>query len=183
MLNIHRLKKDLRLSMREKRDLLDRAWKEDYDKRINEYLVGLVKDKNAKSIHTYLPIGSEINVQPAIDQWLQEGLQVICPKALPARKLSHHVLVSMEELEKGHFGTSHPKGPELETFHADIILVPGLAFDRANNRLGYGSGYYDAFLRANDSFYTLGLAYPFQFMDTIPVNDWDTPLNAIIRLE
>ncbi|MHB1278710.1 MAG: 5-formyltetrahydrofolate cyclo-ligase [Bacteroidia bacterium] len=179
---LHQYKKELRQKMRAQRDALDKEWKKAYDTRMNEYLIGLAKAKNAQSIHTYLPIGSEINIQPAIDHWLNEGLVLICPKALPARKLTHHQLLSMHKLEKGYFGTKHPDGPALEEMHVDLILVPGLAFDRANNRLGYGSGYYDAFLRNEKAAYTAGLAYPFQYIDQVPVTEWDTVLKEIICL-
>lgn len=177
---LHQYKKELRQKMRAQRDALDKEWKKAYDTRMNEYLIGLAEEKKAKTIHTYLPIGSEINVQPAIDHWLAEGIRLICPKALPARKLSHHQLVSMQKLEKGYFGTKHPDGPALEILEADLILVPGLAFDAANNRLGYGSGYYDAFLRIQQTAYSAGLAYPFQFMEEIPTTEWDTRLHEII---
>lgn len=179
---LHRYKKELRQKMRDQRDALDKAWKKAYDTRMNEYLIRLAADKNAKAIHTYLPIGSEVDIQPAIDHWLQEGIMLVCPKALPARKLSHHHLVSMQKLEKGYFGTKHPDGPAIENLRVDLILVPGLAFDTANNRLGYGSGYYDAFLRSEKTAHTAGLAYPFQYMDEIPVNEWDTVLKEIIHL-
>lgn len=178
---LHQYKKELRQKMRAQRDALDKEWKKAYDSRMNEYLIGLTEAKSAKTIHTYLPIGSEINIQPAIDHWLAAGIRLICPKALPARKLSHHRLVSMEKLEKGYFGTKHPDGPALEILQADLILVPGLAFDAAKNRLGYGSGYYDAFLRDQHLAFAAGLAYPFQVMEEIPVTQWDTPLQEIIH--
>ncbi len=179
---LHQYKKELRQKMRAQRDALDKEWKRAYDSRMNEYLIDLAEAKKAKTIHTYLPIGSEIDIQPAIDHWLAEGIRLICPKALPARKLSHHQLVSMEKLEKGYFGTKHPDGPALEILQQDLILVPGLAFDAANNRLGYGSGYYDAFLREEKLAHTAGLAYPFQFIDEVPVTQWDTLLKEIICL-
>ncbi|HCS20036.1 MAG TPA: 5-formyltetrahydrofolate cyclo-ligase [Bacteroidetes bacterium] len=179
---LHQYKKELRQKMRAQRDTLDKEWKKAYDTRINEYLIGFADERKVKTIHTYLPIGSEINIQPAIDHWLAKGIRLICPKALPARKLSHHQLVSLEKLEKGYFGTKHPNGPALDELNADLILVPGLAFDVANNRLGYGSGYYDAFLRNQESAYTAGLAYPFQYIDEVPVTEWDTVLKEIICL-
>lgn len=176
-------KKELRQKMRDTRDALDKEWKRSYDVRMNERLVQLITDRNANSIHLYLPIGSEINIRPAIDVWLRDGKHLICPKALPARKLSHHTLSSRQELEKGYFGTRHPIGPALDSGEADIILVPGLAFDTLNRRLGYGSGYYDTFLQTLKTGHSVGLAYPFQFMDEIPVDEWDMPLNEIIVLK
>lgn len=178
---LHQYKKELRQKMRAQRDALDKGWKKAYDTRMNEYLIELAEVRKAKAIHTYLPIGSEINIQPAIDHWLNAGIRIICPKALPARKLSHHQLFSMNSLEKGYFGTKHPDSPALEVLQVDLILVPGLAFDAAYNRLGYGSGYYDAFLRDESYGYVAGLAYPFQFMDEIPITEWDTPLHEIIH--
>lgn len=64
----------------------------------------------------------------------------------------------------------------------DIFIIPGVAFDRAGHRLGFGGGYYDRFLanpllRAHSKF--IALAYNFQIVESIPSASWDQPVDAI----
>jgi len=61
-----RAKKELRKRMRCLRDALDTSWKAQYDNKISTKLIEISQQTNAKVIHTYLPIGSEINIEPAI---------------------------------------------------------------------------------------------------------------------
>ena len=63
----------------------------------------------------------------------------------------------------------------------DLVIVPGLAFDRTGTRLGMGGGYYDRLLalpRYRNSV-RLGLAYSFQIVDNLPREDWDVPVHAV----
>lgn len=62
----------------------------------------------------------------------------------------------------------------------DLVIVPLLGFDRAGNRLGYGGGYYDKFLAKNNCKQTIGLAYSFQEVESLPVEPYDQNLDLII---
>ncbi len=166
--------------MRRQRDTLEPDRKREMDHYLSNQLIELGASRGIRSVHTYLPIQSEIDLRPAIRHWLSEGLTVICPKVLPARRLQHLVLTGMDELEKGHFGTRHPAGSEEFVGEPDLIIIPGLAFDRNHNRLGYGSGYYDNFLRNTEHSYKLGICYPFQLLDAIPAGEQDVVLDAVM---
>ena len=65
----------------------------------------------------------------------------------------------------------------------DVILVPGLAFDRKGNRIGYGKGHYDKFLAGQDKAVKIGISYEFAVLDRIPVESHDITLNYIISEE
>ena len=67
--------------------------------------------------------------------------------------------------------------------HPDILLVPLVAFDKNLNRMGYGGGYYDRLiesLKKKKKIITIGLAFDFQELDTIPISKYDQKLNYIV---
>lgn len=165
--------------MAAERSTLDPVWKKEYDTRICAALIDWVDTNKASVVHAYLPIGSEIDIQPAILHWLGNRVQVVCPKALPARKMVNLELFTMEDLEKGPFNTRHPAHSTPFPGEYDLIVIPGLAFDRNNMRLGYGSGYYDAFLK-EQSGHRLGICYPFQLIEKVPFSEHDTRLDDVL---
>jgi 5-formyltetrahydrofolate cyclo-ligase len=60
----------------------------------------------------------------------------------------------------------------------DLLVVPGIAFDKKGYRLGYGKGYYDRLLSGKRTF-SIGLAYSFQLLENLPHDRYDKRLNAI----
>lgn len=140
----------------------------------------ILQQKQLKTIHCFLPMGSEPDIEPFIDFVLKQELEVICPETLPSRQLKHLRLKSLTQLESGRWGTHHPIGGEQYTGAYDLILVPGLAFDRQGNRLGYGGGYYDSFLKDHPEAHKVGISYPFQLLDHIPTEEHDVNLDEIL---
>ena len=65
----------------------------------------------------------------------------------------------------------------------DLIIVPGLAFDNRNYRVGYGGGYYDNFLVMQPESFKVGIFYPFQKVDVVPVEPHDICLDTILVKE
>ena len=61
----------------------------------------------------------------------------------------------------------------------DLVIVPGVAFDRQGGRLGYGKGYYDRFLDQSHAF-RLALAFDFQLLETVPTEIHDVPMDGIL---
>lgn len=74
-------------------------------------------------------------------------------------------------------------------FCPDVVIVPGVAFDRSGNRLGFGGGYYDRFLAALAAVpgqrrpRLVGLCYAFQVVDALPARDWDKPVDCLCTEE
>jgi len=172
-------KKDLRKIMLVKRARLPRRIKKEYDHWICDSLWETIQEQNLKTVHCYLPMGTEINITPLIENMLNEGIKVIVPKTLPKRTLQNLVLTSLDEVEKGVFGTSHPANAEEFSGHYDLIIVPGLAFDNSNNRLGYGGGYYDNFIVNHPNTLKIGIFYPSQHVEKVPLEPHDIQLNEI----
>ncbi|MCB9262830.1 MAG: 5-formyltetrahydrofolate cyclo-ligase [Flavobacteriales bacterium] len=173
-------KKNLRGHMLMKRAKLEKRIKERYDHWVCEKIWTNIIERAYRTVHCYLPMGAEIDINPLIERMLNENIAVVVPKTLPNRKMQNLILYSLNELEKGVFGTRHPANAEV--YHGDynLIIVPGLAFDSQNFRLGYGGGYYDTFLLQHPQACTLGVGYPFQHLKNIPLEPHDIQLTETL---
>lgn len=170
----------LRSNMKEQRSAMAPDIKSKWDADICDQLVELVRDRDSHSVHCYLPMDGEVDIRPFIEYLLSVEAIVVCPKTLRNRQLEHYRLFDLHRVEAGLFGTSHPVGDEAYTGDFDLIIVPGLAFDREGYRLGYGGGYYDTFLAKHPKAYTVGVAYPFQLVDQVPTEPHDARLDQIL---
>ena len=177
--DITKAKKALRIEMRNERSTLNVDIKELGDASICKQLLDIIAERDIKAVHSYLPMGSEVDVLPVIKGLLKMGLKVVCPKTLPKRKLENRVLISLSDLEEGPMKTFHPKQSNIYTGNYDLIIVPGLAFDSNNFRVGYGGGYYDGFLAENKEALTVGVFYEFQKVDNVPRESHDLALDMI----
>lgn len=174
-------KKSIRASMLRMRDDFSRRLRNEYSRNICLQLWNLVEEKNVRCIHTYLPMGSEINIVPLIRKALDHNLTVVVPKTLRKRQLENLVLKDLNNMEPGIFGTYHPKNAEVYTGAFDLIVVAGLAFDRMGNRVGYGGGYYDTFLAGQPRAFKAGVCFPFQMLESLPVEPHDVPLDLVCK--
>lgn len=162
-----------------KRDELDSTVRKSYDERICLKLAALIDKHSCKVVHTYLPMGSEIDISPLIEDLLARGITVVTPKALRKRQMENLVLHSLTALEDGIYGTRHPANSTVYTGNYDLFIIPGLAFDKKHYRLGYGSGYYDTFLATQPNALKVGICYPFQMVDKVPTEAHDVQLDEI----
>lgn len=142
--------------------------------------------RNHKTIFCYLSIGSEVNTYELVERLLQLKIRVCLPVITPnTTEMSFYTIDNLnEDLEEGIFGLKQPNprktikvNPEI----ADIIIVPGIAFDKSFNRIGYGKGYYDDFLKkARPDAKKVAFAYAVQINERIPANEWDVKMDAIV---
>lgn len=173
-------KNTLREEMKRQRALLLPEEKKLLDRAICQRLFSLIQERQAKVIHTFLPMEDEINIFPLLKDLLAKGLTIVAPEALPKRRLRNWLLQDLDQLQDGVYGTQYPAHSQEYTGSYDLIIVPGLAFDHDNFRLGYGAGYYDAFLSDHPEAYAVGIAYPFQVMDRVPREAHDVSLDMMI---
>ena len=137
----------------------------------------------ASPIAVYLATPAEIDLAPFIETLLCNGDVVVAPRW----NGSVFELARLRGLDGRHLRTG-PMGI-LEPVDADVIspadvaawIVPGLAFTRGGNRLGYGGGWYDRFLReAHPASPRIGVAYPFQLLDEIPSESHDVTMTMVV---
>lgn len=83
-------------------------------------------------------------------------------------------------LELGSFHIEEPQGDDtVSPDEIELIVVPGVAFDRMGNRLGRGKGFYDRLLSTTKAS-TIGVGYDFQLLDELPTEEHDVPLDLVI---
>lgn len=136
------------------------------------------------SFMIYLDYKKEVKTTKIIQELLNYNKTVIIPISKPNTiELGLSKLNSFSDLEIGTYGILEPKknkiipvSPEV----IDMIIVPGVVFDRNGYRIGYGKGYYDRFLGSLDhEFTTVGLCYDLQLIDEIPRGIFDYKLDYI----
>ncbi len=140
--------------------------------------------RNASSVHTYWPIhkNREVDIRPALLQLFESGTQIVLP-VVDGNELRHRVFLNESDLEVGVFGEMHPaSGAEFEAESPAVILVPAMAVDRKGNRLGYGGGFYDRFLRRTNAV-LIAPVFHEQIVDSIPVEKHDIAVNFIVSEE
>ncbi len=152
---------------------------------IGEQLWKLPAIQKARTILFYASIPGEVDTWAMIEKALLSGKRVALPIVEHnQRKLIPAIISSMEDVHNGTYGIAQPYlDPQkvLKLKDIDAVVVPGLAFDRSNNRLGRGAGYYDRFLSSlPETIATVGLAFDFQITESLPIGAHDMPLQQII---
>ena len=124
------------------------------------------------------------------DEMIQKALDLGKKVFVPIVDMNHRRLDISEvpnldiEFEEKRFGIREPGLSHLNICSPnilDLVLVPGLAFDRKGGRIGYGAGYYDKFLEeVLDHVVRVGVAFDFQVLDSIPQTAFDVPVQKIL---
>ncbi|MBW3629836.1 MAG: 5-formyltetrahydrofolate cyclo-ligase [Gemmatimonadetes bacterium] len=139
----------------------------------------------ARTLLLYASLPEEVTTDPIADEALRRGITITYPRCLPeTRMMTLHVLQERGELrEAGSYGIREPDlaCPTLELADIDVILVPGLAWDRNGGRLGRGAGYYDRLFSNPDCrAFRCGLFFAAQELARIPLDPWDVTLDAVV---
>lgn len=172
-------KKQLRIDMTHKRNLLSKEQVRIMsDNLFNRFLNSdLTKYKNYM---LYLPIRKEADTSKLIDYLLENKKNVYVPYISDIKIVPVNINQNTE-FEHDSFEIRIPiEKVQLESNLLDVIFVPGLAFDKAGYRVGYGKGYYDNFLK-DLSCITCAWCYDFQIVDKIAdIKEHDIPVNRFI---
>ena len=137
--------------------------------------------QRAKSIGAYFPVNNEVLTDVIINEGRRHGKVITLPRI--DGEIIHFLGFSTSgELRIGPFGIPEPIPLSEPVARPDLILVPGLAFDKSGYRIGYGKGYYDRFLKSFEGI-SLGIAYPFQILANVAHNSSDVRLNFLATID
>ena len=134
----------------------------------------------SKQILAYHSLSGEVQTIEFIEKY-KETKEIFLP-VVEGDVLSVKKYTGKENGVKGPFGIFEPVGPVISDIQTiDLIITPGIAFDRAGNRLGRGKGYYDKLLpNFPKKTLKIGVCFDFQLMEKIPANNQDIPVNIIL---
>ncbi|MBN2127634.1 MAG: 5-formyltetrahydrofolate cyclo-ligase [Candidatus Diapherotrites archaeon] len=183
MKSISELKQKLRNEFIEKRKSIPAKKRKQKSKLIAEKLFSLPEFLNAKKIMVYHSFKEEVETDLIIQKAHETGKEVFVPDIHDAENcLMNCVKIEKEtELEMDCFGICKPKKQELiHPKELDLVIVPGIAFDLNGNRLGWGKGYFDRFLKKCKKCIFIGLAFEEQITEKIPADEMDVKINIII---
>jgi len=140
--------------------------------------------KKAQIVMFYASKAEEVNTYTMIDEALKMGKKVALPHCTSQKTIIPKEITSKDkDLEKGEYGVYEPKERcnNIEPKDIDLVIVPGLAFDKKNIRLGRGKGYYDRFLKdLPERISSIGVAFDFQIIGTLPKDSHDVPVSKVI---
>lgn len=147
------------------------------DKLIRKNLRELDLYKKAKSVFVFISYRSEVDTKGIIEDILADGKKLLVPLVKGSEMIAVEVK-GIDDLEPNKMGILEPKDGE-EVTDVDLTLTPGLAFDKAGYRLGYGGGYYDKFFAKVDTI-RMGIGYYDQFVESLVHEDYDKPLEYLL---
>ncbi|HHY73014.1 MAG TPA: 5-formyltetrahydrofolate cyclo-ligase [Bacillus bacterium] len=128
----------------------------------------------------------EVDTRAIIEKGWGLGKRIVVPKCEPeTRGMTFRVLQSFEQLEVVYYGLEEPKEAETKAIslnEIDLLIVPGLVYNKTGYRVGFGGGYYDRFL-SNYNGRTAALAFEVQLVEELPIEPHDMPVDSIITNE
>lgn len=174
-------KNELRDAMKEERRSLSTEFTKAASGKISDTLINLDCIKNAEHIMVYLSAFKEPDTFKLVEKLLDAGKEISVPISnTDTFTIAPSLIKSLDVLKKGAYGIYEPKEIISVPISAiDIALIPGIAFSKAGDRLGFGKGYYDRFLEEFAGV-KIGIGYDFQVCDTIPVSAHDIKMDMII---
>ena len=176
-------KKILRGEILEKRKLLTEKEHNSYSNSIINSIYETDFYKNAKTIMCFISFGDEVDTHRFIKDSIARGKRIVVPITFPEnRELKVSDLRSFDELEAGFYNILTPKEEYIRFIdpqEIDLVIVPGVVFDRSGYRVGYGGGYYDRFLAKLPNVAKLAIAFHLQLIDEVPKEHFDIPVDYI----
>jgi len=137
----------------------------------------------AKRIALYASFDKEVDTRLVFERARREGKELYFPRITLPGEMVFKKVDKYEEMIPNRWGIPEPPvgAPEISLPELDLIVVPGVAFDRRGFRLGFGGGYYDRILSQLDSHtITVGFAYAFQVVERVPVDKNDQRVKRLV---
>lgn len=179
------MKAQIRSGLHAARDALSVSDRILFSDVITNHLVNLESYRRATVVLAYMSFGSEFITAAFIADLLGAGKGLVLPRVNRAeQRLTLHTVRDLRtDLVAGTWNIPEPRpdAPLADVASVDFILVPGLGFDAACRRLGYGRGYYDRLLAARSPCAALvAAAYSVQIVDDIPMESHDIPVDLLV---
>lgn len=159
------------------------------EKRACQFLVRSTLFRTSESIAAYISVKSEFRTRFLLETIMRQHKKLYLPvlQDAPQQSMQFIRYTTSSRLKQNRYGIPEPQaGKKLPAQRLDLVIMPLLGFDAHGNRLGMGGGYYDrsfAFCMHISPLarpFLLGLAYDVQEVNTLDVQPWDVPLDAVL---
>jgi 5-formyltetrahydrofolate cyclo-ligase len=173
-------KNTLREELLEKRRKLEKEEVIEKGNIIKEKLFSLEEYKKAKTVMFFVSFGKEIYTHDMVQEALKgKDKTIVVPKIVDFEVVPC-IIENFSRLQRSNYGILEPiEVNEADLHKIDIILVPGIGFDKKGYRIGFGKGYYDKFLKKIEAL-KIGLCMDFEIIENIPYNEWDVPMDIVM---
>lgn len=167
--------------MREAREAIPQEERIRLASAIEELLFALPEMEAASTVLLFYSFGSEVATRSMTERARSEGKRVLLPY-LDGPGLEAAEVRAGDDLVPAWYGAREPARREpIDPAEIDLVVAPGLAFDRQGGRLGYGGGHYDSFLaRVGEGSLRVGIGFGAQVVDRVPTEPDDEPVDLVI---
>ncbi len=146
---------------------------------ITHLLIDLPEFQKAKVVAFYFPVNGEVDTLDMIRWAHEDGKEVCVPVVEKGKGMKFVIYDPVDELKSGAYNIPEPVGkPERE--HVDLVVVPGVVFDKNGHRIGMGKGFYDKFLK-DKKCVKVGVCFSFQMVDCVPKEEHDVQMDIVIN--
>lgn len=176
-------KKALRASIKQKRRALSIEYRQQASRKMQAELTRLPCYQAAEYIMLYMAMQDEVQLDELIAMVLKDGKKAVIPLVTGAGLMEAVELSDMADLVPDKYGiktVSEEKRRLIAPDKIDLIIVPGVAFDKAGHRLGMGGGFYDRFMLRASRAVRAALAYDCQLLVSVPAQVHDLTVDYII---
>jgi 5-formyltetrahydrofolate cyclo-ligase len=176
-------KADVRRQMLDEAHLVSAHEKLHYSAQIQQHIMTLEAWSRARCVALFRAIRGEVHIEPLFAHLEAMGVRTCLPRVDGPGAMSFCPWRPGEPLVPAGLGVRQPLPdvPAVAPGGIELILVPGLAFDRSGTRLGRGAGYYDRTLpRFRATAALVGVCFAFQFMEHLPRDPWDCPMDMVV---
>ena len=173
-------KKELRRAIREQKRAMTAEEISLRSQRLAELFFATLAYQKASTIYGYLPYNQEVRTIPILQRALDDGKQVAVPK-IYGDTMRFLYLSDLSKVAENDMGIPEPIADEpVAEDKLALVLMPGVAFTKSGDRMGYGGGFYDRFLSAEPNHPTIALCYDFQMVESLPTEEFDIPVDLVL---
>ncbi|PJC37897.1 5-formyltetrahydrofolate cyclo-ligase [Candidatus Peregrinibacteria bacterium CG_4_9_14_0_2_um_filter_41_14] len=174
---MHSFKAQLRQQFLLMREAISESERTQKSKYIRVHLANLIEAQMSTSIGIYYPVRSEVNLLPLVEQNPQ---QFLFPITTADNTISFYQVSDLKDFKDGQFGIPEPIITNKQPQTPDCLIVPAIVFDLQGDRLGYGKGCYDRYLKEFQGV-TIGVNYSECITsETLPTETFDQSVEYII---
>lgn len=176
------MKNRIRKEIMAKRNALSKEEIESKSEIIYQRVIVHPAFQNADLVFAYIDAKNEVQTRLLIEYAWKSGKKVAVPK-VHGEIMKFYLITSYEDLEPGCFGIQEPKETCEEVLipmENSLVIMPGVAFDRQGNRIGYGKGYYDKYFSAYPDVYKIAIAFEVQIVPMVPADEFDVKADIVM---